>query len=112
MLTPQMNKLIEISQKLLGKESLPELEWQSLKIAFKKEIENCVDVTVLINALAMNKGNRFPVDLKNELYERIINLNGATYKLLIEYSDHLWLHGPDWDDYAKELKERADKMVK
>lgn len=51
-----------------------------------------------------------PVWLRNLAYRLVLLQRPGDPALLREAADSLWLHGPDWDDIAADLRRRADAL--
>jgi hypothetical protein len=51
-----------------------------------------------------------PVWVRNLAYRLVLLQRPDELALLREAAENLWLHGPDWDDIAADLKRRADSL--
>jgi hypothetical protein len=51
-----------------------------------------------------------PVDVSNTVFEKYVELESNDPAVLREYAYHLKTHGPDWDQKAEELLERAEDI--
>ncbi|MFI5759309.1 hypothetical protein [Streptomyces sp. NPDC051569] len=51
-----------------------------------------------------------PVWVRNLAYRLVLLQRPDEPALLREAAENLWLHGPDWDDIAADLKRRADSL--
>ncbi|KPC59930.1 hypothetical protein ADL29_32290 [Streptomyces chattanoogensis] len=51
-----------------------------------------------------------PVWVRNLAYRLVLLQRPDEPGLMREAAENLWLHGPDWDDVADELKRRADAL--
>ncbi|GAA5074445.1 hypothetical protein [Streptomyces similanensis] len=51
-----------------------------------------------------------PVWVRNLAYRLVLLQRPDEPTLLREAAENLWLHGPDWDDIAADLKRRADSL--
>ncbi|MER6345057.1 hypothetical protein ACWC10_06230 [Streptomyces sp. NPDC001595] len=51
-----------------------------------------------------------PVWVRNLAYRLLLLQRPDEPALMREAALNLWMHGPDWDDIAKDLEERADAL--
>lgn len=51
-----------------------------------------------------------PVWVRNLAYRLILLQRPDDPALMREAAENLWLHGPDWDDIAKDLEARANTL--
>lgn len=51
-----------------------------------------------------------PVRIRNLAYRLVLLQRPDDPALLREAAESLWLHGPDWDDIAAELTEKAEEL--
>ncbi|MFE4519414.1 hypothetical protein ACFRMQ_35145 [Kitasatospora sp. NPDC056783] len=53
---------------------------------------------------------RLPVRIRNLAYRLVLLQRPDQPALLREAAQNLWLHGPDWDNIAAELTQRAEEL--
>jgi len=51
-----------------------------------------------------------PVWVRNLAYRLVLLQRPDEPALLREAAENLWMHGPDWDDIAADLRRRADAL--
>ncbi|MFC9247692.1 hypothetical protein ACFT7S_27895 [Streptomyces sp. NPDC057136] len=51
-----------------------------------------------------------PVWIRNLSYRLVLLQRPDEPALMRDAAENLWLHGPDWDDIAADLKERANAL--
>ncbi|MFK0101119.1 hypothetical protein [Streptomyces sp. NPDC091040] len=68
-------------------------------------------ILAMLRALAPNIVDGYlPVWVRNLAYRLVLLQRPDEPALLREAAQNLWLHGPDWDDVAAGLVERADVL--
>lgn len=68
-------------------------------------------VLTMLRELAPNiVDGQLPVWVRNLAYRLVLLQRPDEPALLREAAQNLWLHGPDWDDVAAGLVERADAL--
>jgi hypothetical protein len=85
-------------------------EQRTAEEAFTAELARARDPAEIERVLAADAYDDLPISLKSAAYERRLEIGPRTAAVLRGYADHLWLHGPDWDEKAEALKAEADRL--
>lgn len=105
--------LVKITQNLLKAQSksISNKEWNTLKQQLNDELEQINKAQLLHEVLALDTGDVLPFEQKKGLYEKLIQLEGKKANF---QSFAWWLQlngGPDWDEYAEQLLDRAKSLL-
>jgi len=85
-------------------------EQRAAEDAFMAELARARDPDEIDRVLATDTLDELPASLKSAAYERRLEIGPRTPAVLRGYADHLWLHGPEWDEKAEALRAEADRL--
>jgi hypothetical protein len=86
-----------------------EANWSVRREALASAIDASNDPGDLRSSLDLDVDDLLPIDLKTKIYERLLTVTERTPELLRRFAGHLQLHGPDWDDLARDLLAEANE---
>ncbi len=96
----------------LFKQPARQKDFDSAEQQFQKALIRTNDVHDIRAALALDKHNALPVQMKSPAYERLLVLSGRSIPLLREYAQIMYDYGPEWQGYADMLWQEANELEK
>ncbi|MCC3767912.1 hypothetical protein [Streptomyces sp. UNOC14_S4] len=91
----------------------PECDAEHKEFLFTEELTFAEPDAILamLRELSPNQVEGYlPVWIRNLAYRLVLLQRPDEPGLLREAADNLWLHGPDWDHIAADLRERAEAL--
>jgi hypothetical protein len=107
------NELVEIIRHYLSLYTKPsrQKDFENTEARFQQVLIKINDAAKIQAALAADKNNKLPVQIKSPAYERLLVLKGRSVGLLREYAQTMFDYGPEWNVYAQSLWQEA-KLLK
>jgi hypothetical protein len=93
----------------LRDQTVAESDWEHRRNELRLAIRSSDAADDLRATLELDSSDLLPVDLKSEIYERLLAVGGRVADTLRRYAWHLQLHGPEWDDKAETLLAEAEQ---
>ena len=87
-----------------------EEEWQQATEEFARILVEENDPKEIITLLDEDVVDDVPISSKTAAFERLLELEVRTPEILRRFADHLWFHGPDFDERAAALNAEAERL--
>ncbi|MEU1283145.1 hypothetical protein [Kitasatospora sp. NPDC005856] len=111
------NTLTDLARCIYGDEHGPapacELDWAHAESSLIERLTfaDAEEILTMLRTLCPHLVDGYlPVRIRNLAYRLLLFQRPDDPALMRDAADSPYLHGPDWDDIAEELKQRADAL--
>lgn len=97
--------LIDLREREVGDD-----EWTQATTQFSTALDQTKDGATILLILKEDVEDNLPISEKTAAFEKLLELGPRTPHVLRMFADHLWFHGPEWDNKVKDLLKEAENL--